>query len=367
MSLGPFLNETIVQDFTTKLSLVSENSYKAKAQGVVYQNFAVTRPTMSQREVLAWLLSTARLRHAGQGGMGGFGSLSMAKVAMTVGDFEDGVEFRENQFTDLDGQGVDLMSKWYADMGAEIAYYPQRELAALMLYGETGLCYDGKAFFASDHPVHPKDSSKGTFANLIVPGTVGGTPLNLDSSQPVEVRLEAITAIKQYLSTIKTPSGDFRKLKIRALLIPPALGANVAQLQGAKFIAQSTTGAGSGSADIEKIVAYHGLGTPIEMDEIGASASYQVRMIDPDDESETTATVTGSNTNYYVLAEEAAGVSTEIPGMIWLEREPVSIQMFNRFNAGGLEAAKARKIWALAHGRAGAQFGLPHFIFKVKP
>lgn len=365
MSLGPVLNETILQDFTTKLSIVSENSYKAKAASLVWNQFAVERPTMSQREVIAWLLSTARMRHAGQGGMGGFGSLSMAKMAMTVGDFEDGVEFLEHQFTDLDGNGVDLMTKWNADMGAELAYYPQRELASLLLYGETGLCYDGKAFFAADHPVHPKDASKGTFRNVLTQAALG-VPLNLDSSQPVEVRLEAITAIKKHLASIKAPSGDFRKLRMRGLLIPPNLGANVAQLTGAKFIAQSTTGAGSGSADIEAIVRYHGLPAPIEMDEISATASYQVRMIDPEDESETLATVTGSDTDYYVLAEEAGGVTTEIPGMIWLNRRPGSIQIFDRFN-GGFELAKAEKIVGMAKARASAQFGLPFYIFKVKP
>src|SRR5690349_3215941 len=112
MSLGPVLNETVVQDFTTNIRQVQDNSYQAKTANLVYPKFSVSRTTKSQREVLAWLLSTARMRHAGQGGLGSFGSMSMAKLAMSVGNFSEGVEFRENQFTDLDGQGVQLATKW---------------------------------------------------------------------------------------------------------------------------------------------------------------------------------------------------------------------------------------------------------------
>src|SRR5689334_14882464 len=159
MSLGLVLNESFVQDFTTNIQQVQENSYLAKTKNLVYPKFSVTRTTNAQREVFAWLLSTARLRHEGQGGLGEFESMSMAKLSMSVGNFAMGVEFRENQFTDLDGQGVQLATKWNADMAAELAYYPQREIAALLMYGETGLCFDGKAFFAKDHPNHPRDAS----------------------------------------------------------------------------------------------------------------------------------------------------------------------------------------------------------------
>lgn len=366
MSLGPFLNEEVVQDFTTNIQVVQENSYLAKTKNLVYPKFTVTRTTKSQREVMAWLLSVARLRHAGQGGVGGFGTVSMAKLKMSVGNLEDGIEFLENQFTDLDGQGIDLAVKWNSDMGAEAAYYPQRETFALLMYGETGLCYDGKAFFATDHPNHPKDSSKGTFSNLIT-GTSAGINMHLDPAlATAEERLSALSYIKTHLSKIKMPNGvDFRKLKFGGIMHAPAIGMGVAQTLNAKFIAQSTTGAGSGSADVEAMIRYIGSGEPVEAEELGSTASYEVRTIDPDTEEETTATVTGADQDYYVLAREE--VASEIPGMIWLEREPVAIQFFNRFNAGGLEAAKARKMWFLAQGRATAAYGLPYHIIKVKP
>ena len=368
MSLGPVLNESVVQDFTTNIQLVQENSYLAKLKNLVYPKFAVTRTTVSQREVLAWLLSTATLRHAGQGGMGTFESMAMAKMAMSVGNFDMGVEFRENQFTDLDGQGVSLATKWNADAAAEIAYFPQRETTALLMYGETGLCYDGKAFFATDHPNHPKDATRGTYSNLITPGSFSGSPnLSMDPLlSTANERLTAISLIKAHLSKIKTHNGrDFRKLKLGCILHPPQLGPSIVQLQNAKFIAQETTGAGAGSGDVEAVVRYQGLGEPVEMEEIGATASWEVRLISATDESETIATVSGSDADYYVIAREE--VASEIPAMVWLEREPVAIQFFNRFNAGGLEAAKQRKMWFLGQGRATAAYGLPYHIMKVKP
>jgi hypothetical protein len=368
MSLGPVLNESFVQDFTTNIQQVQENSYLAKTKNLVYPKFSVTRTTNSQREVFAWLLSTARLRHEGQGGMGEFESMSMAKLSMSVGNFAMGVEFRENQFTDLDGQGVQLATKWNADAAAEIAYHPQRELAALLMYGETGLSFDNVAYFSKSHPNHPKDLSRGTYSNLLEEADFAGTPnlsLRPDLSTPEE-RLNALTVIKTHLSKIKMPNGkDFRKLKLGAILHAPALGASVAQLQSAKFIAQVTASAGAGSGDIESVIRYQGLGEPIEMEEIGATASYEARVISATDDSETVATVTGSDDSYYVIAREE--VASEIPGMIWLVNEPVAIQFFNRFNAGGLEAAKKRRMWFLAQGRATASYGMPYHIFKVKP
>jgi hypothetical protein len=367
MSLGPVLNESVVQDFTTNIQLVQENSYLAKAKSLDYTKFCTQRTTKSQREVLAWLLSTARMRHAGQGGQGSFGSMSMAKLSMSVGDFEEGVEFKENQFTDLDGQGVDLATKWNADMAAELAYFPQRETCALLLYGETGLSFDGVAFFSASHPNHPKDSSAGTYKNLLVPGDFGGANLSMDPAlSTVAERINAISLIKKHLASIKMPNGkDFRKLKLGAILHPTALGPGVVEAMNAKFIAQDSTGGAGGSSDVEAVIRYQGLGAPIDMDEIGAAASWDVRLISAEDESETTATVTGSDAHYYVIAREE--VSSEIPGLIWLEREAASIQFFNRFNAGGLEAAKAKKMWFMAQARATAAYGLPYHIYKVKP
>lgn len=356
MGSGTILTQEFVFDFMSNITTISERSFQGKLENLKYQSFTKTRPTNAKKEHLAWLISTARLRSNGFGGNVAYESLSQVKMAMTVHNFYAGVEFEENEFTDKDGHGIDGASEWAQQVGADIAYFPQREVIGLLLNGETGLCYDGKAMFANDHPNHPLVSSAGTFDNLLT-----GVDITETNSTPDEA-LAKLNTVRINISKIKMPNGvDPRFLTVAGILCPPALTGRLTQLTQAKFMAQASSGAGGGTGDVEAYIRQQGYGPVVEMQELGASQSYDIE--DPD--TGVVSTVTGADDAFYVLTREAS--QSEIGAMMWLEREPVMIQAFNRFNNGGAEYAEKRIMRWLAQGRAGAAYGLPYHMFKCRP
>jgi len=357
MGSGTMLTQEFVFDFMSNISTISERSYQGKLENLHYPLFTKTRPTNAKKEHLAWLISTARLRKNGFGGNVSYESLSQVKMAMTVSNFQAGVEFEENEFTDKDGHGIDGAGEWAQQVGADIAYYPQREVITLLLHGETGLCYDAKAMFATDHPNHPLVAGVGTFSNLFAGAAYDINPANATLDQALDV----LSTVKKNITAIKMPNGvDPRFLTVAGILCPPALTGRLTQMTQSKFIASASNGAGGGTTDVEAYIRQQGYGPVTELAELGASQSYDYE--DPD--TGVVTSVSGSDSAFYVLAREAA--QSEIGAMMWLEREPVMIQAFNRFNNGGAEYAEKRIMRWLAQGRSGAAYGLPYHIFKVR-
>lgn len=356
-SYGQMLTQEFVFDFMSNISTIAERSYQGKLENLKYQAFTKVRPTNAKKEHLAWLISTARLRSNGYGGNVSYESLSQVKQSMSVHNFYAGAEFEENEFTDKDGHGIDGAAEWAAQVGADIAYFPQREVIALLLHGETGLAYDGKAMFATDHPNHPLVSTSGTYSNLFAGAAYDVTP-----TYTLDDAINKLSVIKAAITAIKMPNGvDPRFLNVAGILCPPAMTGRLTQLTQSKFIASASSGAGGGTTDVEAYIRQQGFGPVLELAELGASQSYDIENAD----TGVVTTVTGSDTAFYILAKEAS--QSEIGPMMWLEREPVMVQAFNRFNNGGAEYAEKRIMRWLAQGRAGAAFGLPYHIFKVRP
>ena len=50
--------------------------------------------------------------------------------------------------------------------GQQVGAWPDQQVAKKLERGETDLCFDGKAFFASDHPVERGNAAAGTFSNV---------------------------------------------------------------------------------------------------------------------------------------------------------------------------------------------------------
>ncbi len=347
-------------DFLSNMQAIQENSYQGKLKNLHYQQFTKTRSSSSSQEILAWLLSTARIKRNGQGGNVQYDDLAQVKQSYVNGNFAAALKLSQNQLTDLDGHGVDLAAEWSRQVGADIAYFPQREIVKQILNGETGLCYDGTAFFSASHPVNPALPGSSTFSNLFTGGTSGTAPgaCPIDSTVSIDVALENLNSVKAYINSIKMPNGvDPRFLTVKGIIHPPALSARVQQLTNAKFIAQAANMGGSGgSGDVEAVIRNMAFGEPICMAELGAGQSYNLG------DNETGASVSGSDTTYYVLCQEMD--ASELGAMVWINREPVTVTPFTPFDTP--ELAKARQFEWIAQGRGVAGYGLPYFMFKVK-
>lgn len=361
------LTTSFLFDFKSNMQAIQEQSYQNKLKNLHYQKFTRTRTSESEREILAWLISTARLQRNGQGGNIEFDTLAQVKQTYTNGNFDAGLKLSRNQMTDLDGKGVDVAGEWSRQIGADIAYFPQREVVTQLLNGETGLCYDGLPFFSKSHLIHPALTSVGTYANLFS-GAAASTPatdpndagypgaLPIDESVTVDVALSNLNKALAYISSIKMPNGvDPRFLTPRGLIHPPRLRARVQQLTNAKFIAQAAA-SGGGSANIESVVSDWAFGEPICMAELGGGANY------PLGENGEGATVSGDDTSYYLLCQEVD--TSDLGALVWINREPVTIQAFTPSDQ--VQLAEARVFEWLAQGRGVAGYGLPYFLFKCK-
>src|SRR5699024_11284349 len=82
----------------------------------------------------------------------------------------------------------------FREMGYAAGTHPDEIVFGLLKNGTSGTCYDGKAFFAVDHPVYPNADGSGdaeSVSNWLRPAAVGetvtdGTPwFVLDVSRPL--------------------------------------------------------------------------------------------------------------------------------------------------------------------------------------
>lgn len=101
--------------------------------------------------------------------------------------YESTVDIPRTAFED-DTLGV--YKPLFAEMGHAAATHPDEIVFGLLKEGETGLCYDGKPFFAADHPVYPEVDGTGSpesISNLLAPDASPGKPWYLlDISRPLK-------------------------------------------------------------------------------------------------------------------------------------------------------------------------------------
>ncbi len=139
----------------------------------------------------------------------------------------------------------------------------------------------------------------------------------------LDVAVDNLAKVIAYIASIKMPNGeDPRGLRVKGLLVPPALTARASQLTQAEYIAQAAA-SGGGSGDIRAIISRWGFGVPQQADELASVFTG------------------GSDTTYYVIAEQIT--SSELGAMVYVNREP--FQMI--FHGPMTDAQLARLVWDL--------------------
>jgi hypothetical protein len=277
-------------------------------------------------------------------------------------DAGKGLRIRKQEFEDLDGNGVQIGTKWAGDIGFQMAYWPQKLTANLIKDG-TVVGYDGKQQFVASttigtgatdaHPFNPRIPALGGFANDFTSTESGAYPGAVpihgsgSGSVTVEAALENLNRAIAYIKgSIRMPNGqDPRFLVPTAILHPPALTARVQQLTKAKFIAQSVNNTGGGgSGDVEAVIRNYGFGEPIEAPELSAGNG-------------------GSDTTYYLICEEIAAAD-QIGAVVYQVREPFST-LFHA-PADSSELARMVELQWVCHGRNAITPGHPFMIFRCQ-
>lgn len=339
--------------FTLKLEdrmqVIVEREYTRLTSNLWWQKVAKVRKSTGAKELITWLLSTAQIKDMGLGGNMSFDDLVATYTTIENKHAGGGLRLKKDKFEDTDGGGMDIAAQWSSDIGNYMAYWPQKLVTHFLknahnLAGSGGYTgYDGKAFFAADHPYNQFKVALGTFKNIFTGGASGDYPgaCPIDESVTAEVALQNLGKIMAYIASIKMPNGeDPRYLRPAGLIVPPRMFPRAVQLTNAKFIA-SAASSGGGSSDVEMLIKALGYATPQMADEL---AGFE------------------SNTTFFVACEQVA--SSELGAAVYQEREPFYINFYGAMTESQLNRLDELE-WQ-CKGRNAVSGGHPFLLFKCK-
>ena len=363
------LTPSFLFDFESNMQAITENEYRRLASNLWWSKIAKVKPSSSKKEVIAWLLSTAMIKPTGKGGNISFDDIVGQEFEYVNLNAGDGLRIKKEELEDSDGKGLQYATRWSSDIGAYMAYWPQKQVAKAILNGAaaTALCYDQQPFFkgwnasthTGYHPYNPFDLSLGGFANVFTGSADTGSGYNypgacpIDDSVTVDVALQNLSKVFAYIAGIKMPNGqDPRMLVPRQLFVPPRMTARAQQLTNAKFIAQAAA-TGGGAGDISAIISNWGQAPPVEVQEFGANFTYTM-----DDGT----TASGSDTDCYLAVEQVT--SSQLGALVYVEREPFKINYYGEMTDADL-GRKNDFEWH-CKGRNVTGYGHPYLLFKLK-
>jgi hypothetical protein len=331
-------------DLESRMRKIQENEYLRLTSKLWWDKCTKVMTSGARREIITWALNTAQLEDQGKGGNIAFEDMVLLETEFSAKTAGKGLKLRRQQFEDLDGNGVNLASEWAAQMGAQHAYWPQKQVATFLKNGDlaTSLTYDGRPFFDTAHPVNPQNVGAGTFSNLFT----GGNAVPIDVSVTADVALANLAKVFARIASIKMPNGsDPRFLRPSGILCGPTLFPRAVQLTNARFIAQAAA-TGGGGADVEALISAMGYGQPICADEFGG---YE------------------SDTTFFVIAEQVT--SSQLGGLVYVDREPFSTRYYTgRGGGNGVDAVldRADELEWHSSGRNVVGYGHPFTVFKCK-
>jgi hypothetical protein len=349
----PALTPSYLMDIESRMQVITEREYARLNSNLWWQNVTKQRGSTGRRDVLTWLLSTAQIKDQGKGGNIAFDDLVATYTEIESKFAGAGLKLTKAQLEDTDGGGMDLASSWSADIGSYMSYWPQKQVTYFMKNAHTASLftgYDGKAYFATDHPVNPFNQQAGTYQNIFTgapiaasgstPAYPGACPID-KSVATTDVALDNLGAIMSYIASIKMPNGeDPRYLRPRAIYCSPRMFPRVVQLTSAKFLAQ-TAGSGAGSGDVEALIKALGFATPTMVDEL---AGFE------------------SDTTFFVGCEQIS--STQLGAVIYTQREPFAINYYGTVDQAQL--GRANELEWQCRGRNIVSAGHPYLLFKCK-
>lgn len=183
------ITSAFINRFETNVQVLIQDSWARRARTLMWDKLMISRESKTGRDILFWLLETAKLVDEGFGGNKRADDLaasffeivnknSGAMLRLTTN------ELRDNQMSDAGLMGMpalDFAGAWARQIGGHAAYWPQQALISLLKAGTTALGYDGVPFFSTAHPINPF-GGVGTFSNRI-----SGLPLSVVTSGVYDV------------------------------------------------------------------------------------------------------------------------------------------------------------------------------------
>ena len=114
----------------------------------MYNHVAMVVPSTTKEEKYGWLGAFPRMREwLGDRHVEG---LAIHDYSIKNKDFESTIEVDRN---DIEDDTLGIYRPIVSELARQAGTHPDELIFSLFGSGTTGLCYDGKAFFASNHPV----------------------------------------------------------------------------------------------------------------------------------------------------------------------------------------------------------------------
>ena len=212
----------------TAYSLMYQQGYTSAE--IFWRSIAMLVPSATETMSYAWMEKIPRLRKW-------LGPRVVQNVVargprVVVNDpYELTIEIPKHKIQD-DTYGI--YAPLATDMGAQAAKWPDDVVAEKFL--ENPVSFDGKAFFATDHPVNLDVSSAGTYSNL----EASAFPLTPANYGRVRAKMRAY----------KGADGRYIGAKGTLLVVPPSLEEAALMIVNGDFYPSLVTGATLGQGDV---------------------------------------------------------------------------------------------------------------------
>ena len=391
----PEITPSFVMEYERNMRAITEQEYARRllAKNTWWNKVMRPMPIEGRTERVTWILNTAMIESVGPTGSGDITFEDMVTQTVEYPTFRHGkgIKVHRDQIEDLDGKGLNFLAEWSSQIGNEIAYYPQRLAAQLILNGantdNTANAYDTVPFFADNttrsiggvnvhgHPYNPFRPALGGYQNWLH-GAASGSYIGaqaIDDSVSPDVALVNLAKVYAFVQGFKMPNGvDPRFLTPEFILAPPRMAPRLRQLTDAKFLAQAASG-GAGSADVKALIEGWGLGTPVIAQELGANFSYTFNSPYVVQSGATAGqttfiseTVSGSDTTWYLVCSEMR--TTQLGGLLLVQRKPFKVNYYTGDTGGtamSAELDRTNEFEYHVQGRVSAQFGHPYTILRI--
>ncbi len=340
------ITQTFLAGFETRAEHIRENEYLrlTASDRMWWDQVAKKRQGVTKKDVITFLFQSAMIRDGGDGGNIDFEDIAGKYTEVEARFAQAGLRITKAQMTDVlngivGGEAFDIADEWNSAIGAYMAYWPQKLVTHAIKNGHTASLYtgyDAKAFFATDHPLHPADVSRGTYSNLLT----GAGTYDISSAVTDSAALINLGKVYSHVASIKMPNGeDPRGLRVAGILCGPQLALRVGGLLDAKFVAKDG-GTGGGAADVAGYISRLGVKV-IQADEL---AGYE------------------SDTTYFVIAEQAS--TSKLGAFIYSEREAFNVRNYGPMTESQLGRQNVFE-WQ-CEGRNAVGCGHPFLLFKVR-
>lgn len=225
------LNAANLAAMFTAYSLQYQQGYGAAE--IFWRNLATLVPSSTESSTYAWMDRIPKMRKW-LGPRVVQNAVARGPRVVINDPFELTLEVPKHKIQD-DTYGV--FAPLAFSMGEQAAKWPDDVVGAKLL--ENPVCFDGKAFFATDHPIN------------VEAGSSGGTYSNLETSFPLT--LANFQTAKTRMRTFKGADGRSVGSRGNLLVVPPSLEGTARTILQSQYYPKLADGATLGNGDVAMV------------------------------------------------------------------------------------------------------------------